>query len=123
MTYTSFGLILDIIGVVLIGYSVAFARDASLAARSQTEWDFSSSVLKALVNERAAMRVGVTALFTGFVFQLIGAMDYPEPHERCWIAIWAVTALLAIIAFIYLYKGAAREYARLCEQAKQPPRD
>lgn len=117
MTYTTFGLILDIVGVLLLGYSVAFSRDAVLVARSETCWDFSGAVLEALVQERASMRVGVTALFTGFVFQLLGALDCPEPEKNYWFVIWGITFILAVSGFIYLYKGAAREYQRVYEKA------
>ena len=74
MSYTSIGLVFDIIGVALIGWQIAFARDEDLKSSRTAHYGRPKEVPKDLNTERLLMRIGLVFLIIGFSLQLIGSL-------------------------------------------------
>ncbi len=74
MLYTVLGLTLDIIGVCLIGFPIAFRKDAEMIAQATAYFGAPAKAPKAAVRERTMMWIGLVALVIGFSLQIIGAL-------------------------------------------------
>jgi len=74
MSYTAFGLALDIIGVVLVGYPIAFASDKDLKAVRTAVYGAPKDIPPGLKLERRLVRIGLVFLVLGFALQLVGSL-------------------------------------------------
>lgn len=73
---TLFGLSLDIIGVLVLGYALVSTKDSSIERQCRNYFTFNSDLLMMLIQQKIDAQIGVSVLVTGFVFQAIGSAGY-----------------------------------------------
>jgi hypothetical protein len=90
-TLAAVGLLYDIVGVIILGLSLAATSDVNIKRQAGTYYNFNSSVLTTLVEQRTDARFGLFLLVLGFLFQFFFAIG---------IAIEDATKNLLLIALV-----------------------
>ncbi len=91
------GLAYDIVGVIVLGWTLALSPSEVLKAQAGTFYNFNQELLRALVAQRIDARFGLSLLVLGFALQLVGALAADAPAACDWIA----AGLLGVIVASY----------------------
>lgn len=89
------GLVCDTIGAAILGFSLALTTIRNLYHQSETYWDASLPLFRALVLQRYDARVGLAFLVSGFSGQFLDAIGL-----SLWK--WAAIGLYAAIPILLL---------------------
>lgn len=68
------GLAYDIAGVVVLGAALLGMNDRGIKEQAGTYWDFSPTLLKALIRQRVDAWYGVSLMVAGFLGQALGVL-------------------------------------------------
>lgn len=71
------GLILDIVGVVVLGWALGFASNVQLNRISGTYFELNTYALEDLVKQAFDTRIGLMVLCAGFSLQIVGSI-FPD---------------------------------------------
>ena len=94
------GLLYDVAGVGILGWSLAFRSRRAIAALSATRWDVNPNVAEDTVKAKVDMRTGTSVLVLGFLMQIVG-IDSLVP-EIPWEVGGVLVVGISVIVVTYL---------------------
>jgi len=100
LTLNAIGLAYDIVGVLILGLTLALTRSVTLFDQSGTYWDANPNLFYALILQRHDARVGLAFLIFGFSAQFLTAIGIIVNRE---VAI-ALYAVIPILLGVYLVR-------------------
>lgn len=96
LTLTSIGLIFDGVGAVVLGWAYAATSNSNML--QLPEWNIDAPGDRMSCERRWDARVGVGALFSGFLLQFIASLGYALPVRVDYLLLFSGVLIL----FLYL---------------------